>query len=146
MPRTRTTTDEERFWSFVDKSGECWMYTGPINKDGYGEFVTAAGMVAAHRFAFELEHGPIPAGVHIRRNCRHAACVRGAHHYAKQVGVLVRPAPAPPPMPIPAPAPAGKPAPRYRSFYPQPSAPAIMRGVVAQLRLRFVPVARTTVL
>jgi hypothetical protein len=31
------TLEEARFWARVDKSGECWLWTGPRDKDGYGK-------------------------------------------------------------------------------------------------------------
>jgi hypothetical protein len=72
-------TDAERFWSKVDKSGECWLWTATIASNGYGRFPMGRSTVAAHRFAYELEIGPIPDGLELDHTCRVPACVRPSH-------------------------------------------------------------------
>lgn len=72
-------TDVERFWSYVDKSGECWIWTGYRDDEGYGRFGVNGGQVKAHRFAWEQEHGPIPPGKDVCHDCPggdNPACVR----------------------------------------------------------------------
>jgi hypothetical protein len=74
----------ERFWSKVDKTGECWLWRGSVNGSGYGRFwLSANTYVMAHRFAYELEVGPISEGLHIdhvrSRGCRSRRCVNPAH-------------------------------------------------------------------
>jgi hypothetical protein len=49
--------------------GGCWIYTGQINEQGYGQANGARGKTGAHRVAFQLAHGPIPAGLHIDHTC-----------------------------------------------------------------------------
>jgi hypothetical protein len=57
------------FWSNVRKSAACWEWTGLL-LDGYGRFAPARGTdVRAHRFSWELAHGPIPPGKVICHNC-----------------------------------------------------------------------------
>lgn len=53
----------ERFWSKVDRRGpdECWPWTAASNEKGYGRFWLNGRTVPAHRVAYELEVGPIPA-------------------------------------------------------------------------------------
>ena len=78
----------ERFWKRVNKNGPihpykpelgpCWIYEGPIATGGYGTF-NAGGTnntVSAHRYAWKLEHGPIPKGVHVLHSCDRPPCVR----------------------------------------------------------------------
>lgn len=55
-------TYEDRFWSRVDKSGDCWLWTRGRNGVGYGMY-DAPRKVLAHRYAWELLVGPIPEGV-----------------------------------------------------------------------------------
>lgn len=76
------TAVEERFWSKVDRSGgpdACWLWTGaPI--DGYGTFTVSTGVSRrAHRVAYELQVGPIPAGLEIDHLCRVKLCVNVKH-------------------------------------------------------------------
>lgn len=46
---------------------------------GYGCFRVKGHMIAAHRFAWELVHGPIPAGMHILHSCDNTKCVNETH-------------------------------------------------------------------
>lgn len=71
----------ERFWEKVDRSGECWIWTGHTDKDGYGLFHNRSGKKAtrAHRFSFELSNGPIPEGMLVLHSCDTPPCVRFTH-------------------------------------------------------------------
>lgn len=75
----------DRFQSKVrpDPTG-CLMWTAGVDKDGYGRFslTTTPGRyveVKAHRFAYELAHGPIPAGLVLDHLCRIPGCVNPDH-------------------------------------------------------------------
>lgn len=72
-------TVEERFWSKVDKSGECWMWTGFIAPNGYGRFSASPFRGGAHRFSWSLANGIIPEGMQIDHICFNKACVRPNH-------------------------------------------------------------------
>ena len=72
-------TPAERFWAKVDKSGECWLWTGWVTNRGYGCLHVCGRDVLAHRFSFELEFGPFPheqLGLH---HCDNPPCVRPYH-------------------------------------------------------------------
>lgn len=72
----------ERFWEKVDRSDAsgCWPWTGGTFPGGYGSFRTAGRTVrGAHRVAYELQHGPIPAGVCVCHACDNPLCCRGDH-------------------------------------------------------------------
>ena len=36
LPRPRKVPVVERFWRRVDKTGDCWLWIGRRNRDGYG--------------------------------------------------------------------------------------------------------------
>ena len=80
---TRLTPMVERFWPKVDKSGNCWLWTAGKNKDGYGQIGrgngTQGNMLGAHRVSYEMENGPIPAGMVIDHICHQRSCVRPSH-------------------------------------------------------------------
>lgn len=63
----------------------CLLWVGAATKDGYGKVGLgpvegAPKFVAyAHRVAFELENGPIPAGKTVDHKCRQRGCINPAH-------------------------------------------------------------------
>lgn len=86
-------TPEERFWSFVQKTETCWLWTGG-RAEGYGMFWLDGRNVKAHRFAYELLVAPIPGGLvldHVAaRGCRWRHCVNPAHlePVTQQINIL----------------------------------------------------------
>ena len=68
---------EERFWAKVDKSGDCWLWTGGTYRDGYGQFWVDGKKARAHRWAFEQVDGPIPEGLIPDHRCHTEAIQRG---------------------------------------------------------------------
>lgn len=58
----------------------CWEWTAALQSSGYG--CTGIGnrrVGLAHRVAYELLVGPIPAGLQIDHLCRNKRCVNPAH-------------------------------------------------------------------
>lgn len=78
MPRTKIPL-EIRFWSKVDKTGSCWLWTAGCSGDGYGQIKIDGHQCKPHRIAYELLVGPIPEGMHIDHLCRIPTCVRPEH-------------------------------------------------------------------
>lgn len=87
MPRAGTV---DEFWASVDVRGpdECWEWTGcrlPIRPSGGGYGITGkakigeAGTTTAHRVAFILTYGPVPAGHDICHHCDNPPCCNPAH-------------------------------------------------------------------
>jgi len=74
------TDDQARFWPKVQKGEGCWLWTAVVNSDGYGHFRKQhGGEVYAHRFSYEIHHGPIPEGMHVLHSCDNTRCVNPAH-------------------------------------------------------------------
>lgn len=71
----------DRFWSRVAKSVEaCWLWTGSKDDDGYGlAFFWHRRRIKAHRLSWELNRGPIPAGLDVLHSCDNPPCVRPDH-------------------------------------------------------------------
>lgn len=72
---------DERFWSKVNKTETCWLWTAALDRHGYGVFGVAKGRgsARAHRVAYELVNGPIPGSLPLDHLCRVRACVNPAH-------------------------------------------------------------------
>lgn len=79
--RPAKPTPEQRFWAKVEKTDSCWLWTASVNKGtGYGQFGLSHGnMVQAHRYSYELAHGPIPPGLDVHHTCHRRRCVRPEH-------------------------------------------------------------------
>lgn len=76
----RRRSVEERFWSKVDKSSDCWVWTAYRTHKGYGLFSIEHGkLVQVHRWSYEQHHGTIPDGLEIDHICRVRACVNPSH-------------------------------------------------------------------
>lgn len=73
----------ERFWSKVDRSGDCWVWTGFRSPRGYGKFQIGPYQgqrhLRAHRVAWELTYGSIPGGMLVCHHCDNPPCVRPDH-------------------------------------------------------------------
>lgn len=94
ISRINREDDVERFWSHVDKSGECWLWTSNLDRDGYPLFRLNGPGKRAHRIAYEWEFGPIPSGLTLDHECHnrsdcvggscaHRRCVNPAHLFAR---------------------------------------------------------------
>jgi hypothetical protein len=57
----------------------CWLWTGRAQKYGYGGVTKDGKQTQAHRVAYELHKGPIPAGHVVRHRCDNPACVNPDH-------------------------------------------------------------------
>lgn len=79
---------EKRFWAKVGfcvcRPFCCWPWHGALTLEGYGIFAVAAGgaerrIFCAHRLAYQLIRGPIPAGMQLDHLCRVRHCVNPTH-------------------------------------------------------------------
>jgi hypothetical protein len=80
----RTEMSPERLWGRVEKGDGCWLWRGPKHEKGYGLLSWGRGggrsyTARAHRLAYELTYGPIPAGMVVCHRCDNRLCVRPDH-------------------------------------------------------------------
>jgi hypothetical protein len=74
--------DIARFYSKVDvgKRDDCWLINGTVpTADGYGTFSINGKSIRAHRFSYEVFHGPIPPTLVVRHRCDTPLCVNPYH-------------------------------------------------------------------
>lgn len=58
----------------------CWIWNGPIFKDGYGAIgIRRTGAHRAHRVSYSTFVGPIPDGLWVLHRCDTPACVNPEH-------------------------------------------------------------------
>lgn len=71
------------YCSHVKRVGECYVWTGQIESEGYGRLHWPLNSknikVQAHRWAYVLFVGPIPDGLEPDHKCRNRACVNWRH-------------------------------------------------------------------
>jgi hypothetical protein len=68
-------------WDY-DEDTDCWLSRLRKNSDGYPVLsLSGHGLheVGAHRVAFELWRGPIPAGLVVMHSCDRPACINPVH-------------------------------------------------------------------
>lgn len=75
-----TPQEQVRFDSKIDHTnGECWLWIGPLDKDGYGSFYLRRRNRRAHRVAWFAMNGPIPEGMVVNHVCGRRNCVNPRH-------------------------------------------------------------------
>lgn len=71
---------QSRFWSKVDRSGECWLWLG--GKHPYGVFWKDGRQRSAHVVSYELAYGSLPDGLYVLHSCDVPRCVNPQHLFA----------------------------------------------------------------
>jgi hypothetical protein len=75
-----TPKQVDRFWTRVERGDGCWSWNGDRGQaHGYGRFHLNRWYILAHRAAYFLTHGPIPAGLNVLHRCDNRRCVNPDH-------------------------------------------------------------------
>ena len=75
----RVLLSDDRFWSHVDRTGDCWEWRGYRDRKGYGKVMRDGKNQFAHRYSWALANGPVPEGLVIRHSCDNPPCVNPVH-------------------------------------------------------------------
>lgn len=78
----KSRSPEARFWEKVDRTGDCWVWTGARFTEGaggYAQFWLDGSTTKAHIWAYKSFVGPIPHGMQIDHECRNRLCVNPRH-------------------------------------------------------------------
>lgn len=60
----------DRFWEKVDKTGDCWLWTAALFRNGYGLLrLSDTRCGTTHRMSWKLHYGSIPHGLFVLHHC-----------------------------------------------------------------------------
>lgn len=76
----KVTPLADRFWSYVDKGPDCWLWNGCNDgDDGYGRIKLGRRNIGSHRASWLIHFGEIPDGLQVCHTCDNPPCVRPEH-------------------------------------------------------------------
>lgn len=67
------------FWSRVDMSGDCWVWTKGKHRQGYGQMWVNKKCWLTHRLSYLLTHGTLSSSEKVLHRCDNPPCVRPDH-------------------------------------------------------------------
>lgn len=77
VERLTHRNDPVEFWALVSKTDGCWIWNGPVSREGYGVTTWSGTRIVAHRHAYALTKGHCPDT--LMRTCANRNCVNPDH-------------------------------------------------------------------
>ena len=68
-----------RLWDRFEERDGCWIWTGPVEKDGYGYTRIEGKKIRVHRLVYTIMVADIPDGLVIDHLCHVRACANPEH-------------------------------------------------------------------
>lgn len=72
-------TPAESFAYRTERQDDCLIWTGAVKDTGYGALWNGKRVIRPHRWVYEQEHGPIPAGADVDHSCGNRLCCEIKH-------------------------------------------------------------------
>ena len=69
----------EDFMARVNKTGNCWIFLGGKDKDGYGQIMVNRKNIRAHRYSYSQFVGEISEDKIVLHRCDNTSCVNPEH-------------------------------------------------------------------
>lgn len=76
---TLSAIHQTRFWSHVDRTGDCWLWKGALGGTAYGAYAIDGTHYAAHRIAVVLSGRTLEDGQVVLHSCDNRLCVNPNH-------------------------------------------------------------------
>jgi hypothetical protein len=77
----RWTGPDRRILDRLDRTGDCWLWTGPTDARGRARVSFRGKNKLHHRAVWEILVGPIPAGALLCHHCDNPRCANRTHLY-----------------------------------------------------------------
>lgn len=76
-----TPKEARNFWAKIRVSGagQCWPWEGSLNAGGYGYWGYRGRLRRAHRVAWAVANGPLPADLTVDHTCKNRSCCNPGH-------------------------------------------------------------------
>jgi hypothetical protein len=71
-------TLQERFDQYTDKTGDCWLWVGHRDANGYGRLNINGQPMLAHRVSWMIHHGDV-GNSYVLHKCDNPQCVNPVH-------------------------------------------------------------------
>lgn len=68
-------------WEQTDRSGECWIWLGPVSVQGRPRMTFRRKRQHVSRVVWTLTKGPIPDGLQVCHTCDNPLCLRPKHFF-----------------------------------------------------------------
>lgn len=79
VTRLRFVNPDDSFAARTRREGECLVWTGHMNRKGYGSISDGGRERLVHRWVYERMHGLIPPGMEVDHTCHNPSCVEASH-------------------------------------------------------------------